>query len=246
MNHLKFSGFVLTTLFLFSCGNLGQVISSGNDILKSAETGITEDEAAKGLKEALNNGTGTGTDFLSQRDGFFKNMAYKILFPPEAQKVEQTLRKYGFANQCDKVIENLNRGAEMAVAEAKPIFMNAINAMTIRDAINIVTGGNGAATSYLRITTSEQLRAKFSPIIQQSLDKVNATKYWTDIMVIYNKMPGVEKVNPDLNAYVTDKTMQALFSQIEIEENKIRQDPLKRGTDLLKKVFGYADKQKNK
>jgi len=246
MKSLKFPVLFLTSFLLFSCGNTGKILSTTNDILKSMDVGITEDEAARGLKEALNNGTGSGTDFLSQRDGFFKNMTYKILFPPEAQKVEQTLRNYGFSSQCDKVIENINRGAEMAVAEAKPIFMNAVNAMTIRDAINIVTGGNGAATSYLKRTTTEQLRAKFSPVIQQSLDKVNATKYWTDAMTLYNKIPGVERINPDLNAYVTERAMMALFSQIEIEENKIRQDPLKRGTDLLRKVFGYADKQKNR
>lgn len=187
-----------------------------------------------------------GTDFLSKTDGFLKNATYKILFPPEAQKVEQTLRSVGLGNMCDKAIESINRGAEMAVAEAKPVFVNAISAMTISDAINIVTGGNGAGTSYLKRTTSDQLKVKFSPIIQQSLDKVGATRYWTDAITAYNKIPTDQKINPDLNAYLTNKAMEALFNQIELEENKIRQDPLKRTSELLKKVFNHADTQKSK
>lgn len=246
MKHLKISALVFTTFFLFSCGNTGKILSTANEVYKVLNVGITQDEAANGLKEALKNGTGVGTDFLSKTDGFLKNATYKILFPPEAQKVEQTLRSVGLGNMCDKAIESINRGAEMAVAEAKPVFVNAITAMTISDAINIVTSGNGAGTSYLKRTTSDQLRVKFSPIIQQSLDKVGATRYWTDTITAYNKIPTVQKINPDLNAYVTNKAMEALFNQIELEENKIRQDPLKRTSDLLKKVFNYADMQKSK
>lgn len=245
MKLYKLSLLVLFTLFMFSCANTGKIISDANQILKNANTGITEDEAANGLKEALNSGISTGTDFLSKRDGFFKNDMYKILFPPEAQKVEQTLRKLGFGNKCDQAIENINRGAEMAAGQAKTVFINSIKQMSIKDALNIVTGGNGAATSYLKRTTTAELTSKFKPIIQSSLDKVDATKYWTDIMTIYNKIPGVEKINPDLNDYVTQKALSAIFSQVEIEENKIRQDPVKRTTQLLKKVFGYADQKKS-
>jgi uncharacterized protein YaaQ len=246
MKHLKILALLFTTFFLFSCGNTGKILSTANEVYKTLNVGITQDEAANGLKEALKNGTGVGTDFLSKTDGFLKNTTYKILFPPEAQKVEQTLRSVGLGNMCDKAIESINRGAEMAVAEAKPVFVNAISAMTISDAINIVTGGNGAGTSYLKRTTSDQLKVKFSPIIQQSLDKVGATRYWTDAITAYNKIPTVQKINPDLNAYVTNKAMEALFNQIELEENKIRQDPLKRTSELLKKVFNHADTQKSK
>ena len=198
------------------------------------------------MKEALKNGAGASTDFLSKADGFFKNSTYKILFPPEAQKLEKTLRDAGLGDMCDRAIVSINRGAEMAVAEAKPVFVNAITAMTINDAINIVSGGNGAGTAYLKRTTSNELTTKFSPIIKQSLDRVGATKYWKDAITTYNKIPIVQKINPDLNGFVTSKSMEALFSQIELEENKIRQDPLKRTSDLLKKVFSYADQQKTK
>ena len=223
MKHLKILALLFTTFFLFSCGNTGKILSTANEVYKTLNVGITQDEAANGL-----------------------NATYKILFPPEAQKVEQTLRSVGLGNMCDKAIESINRGAEMAVAEAKPVFVNAISAMTISDAINIVTGGNGAGTSYLKRTTSDQLKVKFSPIIQQSLDKVGATRYWTDAITAYNKIPTVQKINPDLNAYLTNKAMEALFNQIELEENKIRQDPLKRTSELLKKVFNHADTQKSK
>jgi uncharacterized protein YaaQ len=246
MKHLKILALLFTTFFLFSCGNTGKILSTANEVYKTLNVGITQDEAANGLKEALKNSTGVGTDFLSKTDGFLKNATYKILFPPEAQKVEQTLRSVGLGNMCDKAIESINRGAEMAVAEAKPVFVNSITSMTISDAINIVTGGNGAGTFYLKRTTSDQLKVKFSPIIQQSLDKVGATRYWTDAITAYNKIPTVQKINPDLNAYVTNKAMEALFNQIELEENKIRQDPLKRTSELLKKVFNYADMQKSK
>lgn len=245
MKAIKISILILVSLVIYSCGNTGKILSDANEILKKVNIGITEEEAAGGLKEALNSGVSTGADFLSKRDGFFKNNSYKILFPPEAQKIEQTLRNIGFGNKCDQVIENINRGAEMAAMQAKPVFINSIKQMSIRDAINIVTGGNGAATSYLKKTTSNELVSKFKPIIQNSLDKTEATKYWTDIMNIYNKIPGVERINPDLNDYVTQKALSALFSQIEIEENKIRQDPLKRTTQLLKKVFDYADQKKS-
>ncbi|NUM31008.1 MAG: DUF4197 domain-containing protein [Bacteroidetes bacterium] len=245
MKILKITIIIACVFFNYSCGNTNKLFSDANEILKTINAGITEEEAASGLKEALNSGVSTGTDFLSKRDGFLKNDMYKILFPPEAQKIEQTLRNLGFGNKCDQVIENINRGAEMAVAVAKPVFINSIKQMKIKDAIKIVTGGNGAATSFLKRTTTSELTNKFKPIIQTSLDKTQATKYWTDIMTIYNKIPGVEKINPDLNSYVTQKALSALFSQIETEENNIRKDPLKRSTQLLKKVFGYADQKKN-
>lgn len=246
MKNLKFSSLAIALVFFFSCGNTSKIISTSKEDVKKFDFGITQEEAAKGIKEALKNGAGVGVDFLSKKDGFFKNLTYKILFPPEALKMEKTLRKYGFGKQCDQVIENINRGAEMAVAEAKPEFVNAITSMSISDAITIVTGGNGAGTAYLKRTTIDGLRIKFKPIIQKSLDKTEATKYWTLVMTSYNKIPRVEKVNPDLNTYVTNKALDALFSQIEIEENKIRKDPLMRTSEILKKVFDYADLKKKK
>lgn len=205
----------------------------------------TNDEVIRGLKEALVLGTGNGSGRLAQAGAFFNNAAYKILFPPEAQKVEEKLRAIGLGAKVDQAIKALNDGAEAAMTEAKPIFVNAVTNMSFSDAMGILKGGNGAATTYLKNTTSESLKTAFRPKIQSALDKVSATKYWDDVINTYNAIPFVNKVNPDLAGYVTDKAMVGLFSEIEKEENAIRQDPLKRSSQLLKKVFDYADTQKN-
>lgn len=160
-----------------------------------------------------------------------------IPFPPDVKKVEDKLRQIGLGNQVDRFVMTLNRGAEDAAAQAKPIFVNAVRAMTIEDAWAILKGEPDAATQYLKRTTSGQLREKFKPVIQQSLDKVEATKYYGDVINTYNKIPFVEKVNPDLNAYATEMAMQGLFSMIAVEEKKIRENPVERTTELLKKVF---------
>jgi hypothetical protein len=132
----------------------------------------------------------------------------------------------------------LNRGAEDAAKEAKPIFITAIKSMTIQDAWGILKGQPDAATQYLKRTTSAQLKEKFQPVIQNSLKKVNATRYYGDIVNTYNKIPLVEDVNPNLDDYATDKAIEGLFTMIAKEERNIRQDPLARTTELLKKVFG--------
>ena len=206
------------------------------------EKPLTQQETANGLKEALTQGIKKGADQVSVTDGYFKNTMIKILFPPDAKKVEQKLRDLGLGNEVDKVILSLNRAAENAAKEAKPIFVNAIKQMTIKDAINILKGPNDAATQYLKANTSQQLKAKFKPVIQQSLDQVNATKYWANVMNIYNKIPFVEKINPDLPDYVTRKALDGLFHTIANEEARIRENPIARITALLKRVFGYYSK----
>lgn len=200
--------------------------------------GYSSDEAAKAIKEALTKGVSRGSDVLSRTDGFFKNPEVKIPFPPEAQKVESTLRKVGLGKTADDAILSINRAAEGAAKMAKPIFVSAVKNMTVTDAVNIVKGDSVAATTYLRGKTSSQLRDQFKPIIEKSLQKTDATKYWSTAMDAYNKVPMVEKVNPDLTDYVTEKAMAALFLMISKEEADIRRDPLKRTSELLKKVFG--------
>jgi Protein of unknown function (DUF4197) len=198
----------------------------------------TAAEVADGLREALVKGTSKSSDVLSQLDGYYKNPQIKIPFPPDLKLVEDKLRFLGMGSQVDKFVVALNRGAEDAAKEAKPIFVNAIKQMTIEDAWGILKGQPDAATQYLKRTTSSQLKEKFKPVIQTSLNKVGATKYYGDIVTTYNKVPFVTKVNPDLNEYATDRAMQGLFIMIAAEEKKIRDNPLERTTDLLKKVFG--------
>lgn len=195
----------------------------------------TEDIAA-GLKEALSIGAQRGSDKLSAADGFFKNAALKILMPPEAKKVEETLRGIGMGRQVDQAILAMNRAAEDAAKSAAPIFVNAVKGMTINDAMGILKGGDNAATNYLKGKTTTQLTDAFRPVIEQSLQKVDATKHWNTVFTNYNRV-AKEKVNPDLSGYVTEKALSGIFTQLAEEEKSIRKDPAARTTDLLKKVF---------
>ncbi len=198
---------------------------------------LTEGEVGQGLKEALMNGVNKGVDQLSQPDGYFKDMAIKILMPEEAQKAEQMLRKVGLDKQVDDAIEAMNRAAEDAAEGAKDIFIGAITQMTFQDAMNILRGEEDAATQFLNNATRNALSEKFEPVIKTSLDKVNATKYWNTMFSTYNKMPFVKEINPNLEEYVTDKALDGLFVQIAKQEAEIRKNPGARTTDLLKKVF---------
>jgi hypothetical protein len=141
-------------------------------------------------------------------------------------------------SEVDKFILTLNRGAEAAAKEAKPIFVSAITSMTIQDAWGILKGEPNAATNYLKKTTSAQLTAKFKPVMQNALGQNNATKYYSDLVGTYNKVPFVEKVNPNLDDYATSLALKGLFTLVEKEEGNIRKNPTARATDLLKKVFG--------
>lgn len=220
---------------------INQAISDANKAI-GGDKPLTTAEVSEGLKEALIKGISNGADLASQLDGYFKNPEIKIPFPPDVKKVEDRLRQLGLGSEIDKFVMTLNRGAEDAAKEAKPIFIAAIRQMTIDDAWAILRGEPDAATQYLKRTTSAQLKEKFSPVIQTSLDKVSATKYYGDIVNRYNKIPLVQKVNPDLNDYATDMAIQGLFTLIAKEEKSIRQDPMARTTELLKRVFGSQTK----
>jgi len=206
---------------------------------KISPVGVTEAEASQGIKEALINGVTTAVLNLNKTDGFFASEVYKLLMPPDARKLEITLRKIGLGSQIDKAILAMNRGAEDAVGSAKPIFVDAVKEMTVTDALGIVRRNKNAATEYFRQKTSEKLVAAFTPSVKTSLDKTYATKYYSNIVTTYNSLPtSFEKANPDLTAYVVGKTVDALFDQIAKQEAEIRANPLARTSEILKKVFG--------
>lgn len=211
-----------------------------SDLLKGiSSSGISETEATQGIKEALTQGVTKAVFNLHKTDGFYGSELYKVLLPPDSQKAETFLRKIGLGRQVDKAILAINRGAEDAVGEAGPIFTNAIKEMTVTDALGIVKGDKDAATQYFKRKTSQQLTAAFTPPVEASLDRTNATKYYADIASTYNSLPmGFDKVNPDLTDYVVGKAVDALFDQIAKEEADIRANPLARTTEILKKVFG--------
>ncbi|MDR3716584.1 MAG: DUF4197 domain-containing protein [Puia sp.] len=191
-----------------------------------------------GLKQALSQGVQKSTSKLSAADGFFKDAAVKILFPPEAQKVEKTLRSAGFGKQCDETILQINRAAEDASKSAAAIFMTAITNMSVQDGVGILKGPDTAATAYLRKATVAQLTAAFLPIIQNSLQKTGATSSWKSVFDTYNKVPFTKKVNSDLPAYATAKALDGIFYYVAQEEQAIRKNPAAQASDLLKKVFG--------
>jgi hypothetical protein len=201
--------------------------------------GVTETEAAGGIKEALSQGLAKAVLQLNKEDGFYKDAIYKVLLPPDAKKIENALRTVGLGSMVDKAILQINRGAEDAAGYAKPIFVDAIKNMTLTDAIGLVKNGDTSATHFFREKTTAQLMAAFMPVIKSSLDKVEATKYYGDIVNKYNSFPTTfTKVNPDLAGYVTQKATNALFDQVALEEKNIRTNFAARTTDILKRVFG--------
>jgi len=226
---------IIVIFQLTACAELQQVIN------QLPNGGITNDQIANGLKEALNNGITNQVSTLAVEDGFFKNELTRILLPEELQKVDKTLRSIGLSKVADEGLKVLNRAAEDAVSEAIPIFVDAIKGMTFTDAKNILLGEKNAATNYLQSATSEALYQKFNPIIQQSFQKVGADKIWTDLITKYNNLPLTNDVNPDLTDYVTGEALKGVFTMVEVEEKEIRANVGKRTTDLLRTVFALQD-----
>jgi Protein of unknown function (DUF4197) len=214
-------------------GKVDKIPGSGS----SSGAGLSNDDIVSGLKEALRVGTDSSSKKLSKLDGFFGDAAIKILMPEEAKKVESSLRSMGMGSMVDKAILSMNRAAEDAASGVGNIFWNSIKTMSVSDGIGILRGGDFAATDYLKKTTTAELTEKFRPVIEASLTKVDATKYWKDVFSKYN-MFSAKKVNTDLTAYVTERALSGLFYNISLEEQKIRKDPAAQVTDLLKKVFG--------
>lgn len=233
----KFYFLLLSVLFFSSCDIIKQMPTTPGS--PSGTGGITQYEAGQGIKEALAQGLSKAVLQLNNTDGFFKNAFYKILLPPDAQKIEATLRGIGMNDLVDKAILQINRGAEDAAGYAQPIFANAIRSMTLNDAIGLVRNGDTSATHFFRVKTTEQLHATFLPVIKSSLDKVQGTKYYSDLVNTYNNFPTTfKKLNPDLTGFVTARATQALFDLVAKEERNIRNNLAARTTDLLRKVFG--------
>lgn len=232
------------------------ILFTSCDVLMQAASATlipTNDEVINGLKEALTNGVTSGTTKLNKRGSFFSNAALKILLPPEVREVEGKIRNNTLLNtliggQLDKCVQAMNDGAENAMAKAVPIFKNAVLNMSFSDAMGILKGGNGAATNYLRNTTTTALHTAFKPTIQTALDEVKIAEYWEPIVKNINNYKGLlglsKDINPDLTMYVTERATYGLFTEIEKEEDEIRANPAKRTSEILKKVFNYADTQK--
>ena len=237
-----------TVFLLFNCAIAQDLNKSLTDAQKKAQKEIdkytkkkkplTNDEVIRGLREALNVGTNNSTTSASKADGFYKNPLVFIPFPPEAEKIKNTVSNLGMQKQVDEFVMTMNRAAEEASKEAAPVFLEAIKGMSITDGFKILKGADNAATTYLHDKTTTDLNTKFTPIIKKAIEKVEVTKYWNPIITTYNKIPGIEKQNPNLEQYITLKALEGLFKLVADEEKKIRKDPLAQVTALLKRVFG--------
>lgn len=237
MKKLLYTSFIAVALGASAC-TATDIQRTVDGVLAGTTGGpVTQSEVASGLRQALEIGIKNGANQASQTDGYYKNSLIRIPFPKDVQRVENTLRQVGLGSEVDKFILTLNRGAEDAAKSAVPIFVSAIKQMTIQDAWGILKGDKDAATKYLIRTTSQQLYTAFNPIMVKSLEKTNATRYYADLVNQYNRIPMVQKVNPDLDDYATQKAIDGLFILVAQEEAEIRENPIARTTELLRRVF---------
>ena len=236
---------------LASCAELMQLAQTTLDEGRP----LTTQEIIAGLKEALVVGTGKSVDILGAVDGYYKDEMVKILLPPEADIIVKNVNKIPGGNQLiENALLRINRAAEDAVTEAKPIFVNSIKSMTISDAVSILKGADNAATQYLHKTTYNQLIELYKPKIGNSIDKklvgnISTRQSWDELTGKWNEVAnsvvgqvaGLKPVETELDEYLTQKALDGLFLKIEAEEKRIRKEPLARVSELLKRVFGSLD-----
>jgi hypothetical protein len=222
-----------------------KMVNVNNGASQNSGPKLSNEEVISGLKEALNVGIKNSVNLTSVTDGFLKNNDIRLPFPPDAQKVKDKAIEWKLDGQVEKFETTLNRAAEEATKEALPIFKDAILNMSVQDGFAILNGGDGAATKFLKDQTTSKLVTAFTPKVKEATSKVKLTEYWNPIITKYNNamtLTGGQKLNPDLDAYITQKAIEGLFYMVEKEENKIRKDPAARITDILVKVFGSLTK----
>ena len=237
---LRRSIFLLLPFFFFGC--TAQQINQTLEALGGVG-GLTSQDIANGLKEALRIGAERGANELSLEGGYFDDLAYRILLPEEARRVTDKLQGVpGFRDLEEVIIRKVNQGAEDAAKTAGPIFVADIRQMTIQDALGILKGDRNAATSYLQRTTYDQLYNEFNPVITNSLDKFDARQVWQDAADAYNNFPLTNRpVNTDLADHVTRRALDGLFAKVALEEENIRTNISARTTELLRRVFAEQD-----
>lgn len=236
---------------LSSCAELGQIANQS----MGGSLPLSQNEIIGGLKESLVVGASKSVNILAVTDGYYKDELVKILLPPEADIIVKNINKIpGGTQMLEDVLLRINRAAEDAAKEAKPIFVNSISSMNFADALGILKGGDNAATNYLRSSTYGQLVELYKPKINSSLDKklagnISTNQSWDLLTGKWNEMAktlvgqiaGFKPIEVKLDEYLTQKALDGLFLKIADEEKLIRKDPLARGSELLKRVFAKQD-----
>jgi hypothetical protein len=203
---------------------------------------LSNQDAVSGLKAALEKGSGVAVDLLGRTDGFMGNGAVKIPLPDSLRKHEKLLRGIGMGKYADELVLTMNRAAEAAVPEAKKLFVDSIRKMSVQDAKGILTGGQTSGTEYFKRSTSDQLRTRFLPIVKQATARVKLAEKYNQYAQKGVQFGLVKKEQANLDDYVTQKALDGLFFMVAEEEKKIRQDPVKAGSDIIRKVFGVLQK----
>lgn len=219
-------------------GSLAQDVLNSQLFQSTAMSALSSSEISAGLREALNMGTSAVVSQLGQSGGFNLDPLIRIALPKELETVDNALSKLGMDGLTKDLKNRMNAAAEIATPRAKELFVNAITNMTITDAQNILGGANDAATQYLRQSMGTQLAGDISPIIQNALSQAGAMQAYDQVMGQYQSLPFMPDVKSDLNDYVVDKALDGIFYYVAQEEAAIRENPAKRTTELLKKVFG--------
>lgn len=220
---------------------LGKELPINLPVTTLSKPQLSNEEVISGLKEALQVGIEKAVNKSSLVDGFLGNPQIRLPFPPDAIQVKEKALQFGMNTQVEKFETTLNRAAEEAVKEALPIFKNAILQLSVQDGFKILNGGSGAATNYLKQQTQNALYTAFLPKVKDATSKVGLTAYWNPIITKYNaavKLTGGQQLNPDLDAFITQRAIDGLFTLIQKEEDEIRANPAARISDLLAKVFG--------
>lgn len=227
---------IFTFLGLSACAELAPYLEAGADVASASGYG-DQVQLVRGVKEALELGSGRAATQLSAAGGYSNSSLYRIVLPENLQPITSRLRQFGLGGQIDKVEALMNQGAERAAAEAEAILVDAVRNMTVSDALAIVRGGETAATDYFRQQTETSLRTRYLPIINDSLRKIGFYKQYQSLLSTYNKLPIADKPSLDLEQHVLVESLDALFAQVAVEERLIRQDPVGRGSALISSVF---------
>ena len=223
---------LLTPLFCFTQIDISKISKKLNP-----ESKASQKEISKGLTEALSQGCNYAVNEASKENGFNNNALIRIPFPKEAKKIKKTLTDIGFKKSIKEFEIKMNEAAENASKESLNILLNELKKIKFNDAKEILKGEDNAATKYLERNSYDSLFSKFTPIVKKSMNKVQVYKYWNPLIKKYNSIPLSKKINPNLDEYITSKTIRGLFKLIEIEEKEIRTNPKKRISEILKKVF---------